>query len=354
MSTYEEFLTKMSYLFPIATNFVNNKSISVPINEQSTIASLNKLFSKDNINNDERFGYNLWCSSSQKFVSKFMYNYWSDDPLMESNIDIHTLQPLSVPVRQYIALSLINLNNRNNKNGHIYNIETIQFNNLDELIELFTYMSNLQFTDYTQTIINVLGETTISGVSSRLNGDIEEERNAEYAKKDEEDKLKRELEQQNFEQQLAEAGLSKPTMTYQNIATNLMSLTKQFNEIYLRELKIRRDFAKNENDLKQSYQSRVSEDGVLQTYFTEHNNLIADRKNQINEVYSNLTHLQTTLENLKRESACRDSYDALVWGNVKSTLAQSLSDLQNGFDLTTLVLVDDQPVTNESVANESV
>lgn len=349
MATYEEFLTKMSYLFPIATNFINNKSINIPINEQSTIASLNKLFSKDNVNNDEQFGYNLWSSSPQNFVSKFMYNYWSADPLMESNVDLRTLYLSSLSVKQYVALSLVNLNNRNNENGQIYNLEMVQFNNLDELIELFTFMSGLKFVDYTQTVTNVLGENIFSGVSSRLKRDIDAERNAEYARKDEEDKLKRELEQQNFEQQLLEAGLSKPTMTYQNIATNLMNLTKQFNENYLRELKIRRDFAKSENMLRESYDSRVSEDNILQTYFAERDNLIADRKNQITEVYSNLNHLQTTLENVKRESACRDAYDALVWGNVNSLLTQSLNDLQNGFDSTTLVLVDDQTtIVNES------
>lgn len=341
--TNEEFLVKMSHLFPIAANFLDNKSITVPINEKSTVASLNKLFLKDNVDKDEQYGYNLWHTSPQKFVHCFMYNYWSDDPLMETNIDLHTLQSLSLPARQYIAISLINLNNRNNASGQIYDLNTIQFNNLDELIELFTYMSSSQFTNYTQVITNVLGSDIITGISSRSQGNITAERNAEYARKDEEDKLKRERDQHLIEQRLVEAGLTKPTMSYQTIATELASLVRQFNEIYLRELKIRKNFAKSENNLRLCYQSRVSEDSALQLYFTEYDTLIADRDAQINEIYSNLTHLHQALKNLKIESECRDAYDKLVWGNVNSSLAQSLENLQNGFDFNTLVLVDDQP-----------
>lgn len=132
-------------------------------------------------------------------------------------------------------------------------------------------------------------------------------------------------------------------MTINDISHGLMKITTQINGLYLKELKIRRDFSKNEHDLRQSYQSRIVDDCVLQSYFTEHDKLNADRKTLIDEVYASLTPLQTTLENLKRESACRDAYDKLVWGNVGSLLSKSLEDLQNGFDLDTLVLVEDIP-----------
>ena len=335
--TYEEFLNMMSYLFPTAVNFVNNKSIQVPINEQSTIVALNKLFKSENTNNDEQYGYNLWHTAPQKFVSTFLYNYWSDDPLIEINADLQTLKPLSYHVMQYIALSIINLNNRHSDNGLTYDLNSIQFNSLEELTELFQYMSSLKFVDYTQVVTNVLGNVT-SNVNSRLNSEIKLEQSKKYAKDDEERKSQEDKSQNEIKQKLLEAGLTEPTMSVNSITISLMSLTRQFNEIFLKELAVRREFATKEKELISHYETHVS--ASLSSFFADRAILLNNMCAEISMQRENLIQLQTSLNNLKRESKCRDEYDKLVWGNVSHVLTQTLENLQNSLDSDNMILVE--------------
>jgi hypothetical protein len=117
----------------------------------------------------------------------------------------------------------------------------------------------------------------------------------------------------------------------------MAKLVRQINELYLRELKIRKDFSKLEHDLQQSYRERVSESGSFQEYLTQLRELNTERTTQISEVYSNISSFNETLAFLKRESDARDMYDKLVWGNI----AQSLSNLQNSLCFNNLVMVDE-------------
>lgn len=348
--TKEEFLNRMSYLLPIATNFVDNKNIQVPINIESTVASLNRLFKKENTENNENYALDLWNNSPLKFVNHIMYNYWSDDPLYETNIDLTTLKQLSFPAMQYIALQLTNVNNRNNDLGLNYKTNEVFFYNLDQVIEVFQYMSNLQFVDYT-TNLSVLGNVT-DGISFRTNGEIKNEEKLKCALKDEQDKIKREQEKLEFEQKLANLGLTKPTMSAHDIANQLQKLVSEFNKVYLRELDIRRDISKREQELKQNYSTRLLEENAFSSYFLEQDALTQERKNRVTEVYQIISQLKERLEVLKRESMCRDEYDKLVWGSLSTTLSDSLKSLQDGIE-STLVLVNTENDIQSDVTETS-
>lgn len=339
--TRQEFLNKMSYLLPIGENFINKKQIAVPINEKSTLATLNKLFKNIDINSEECYGYNLWHTSPQKFVSVFTTIYWSDDPLYNT-IDLHSLSAsaLSFPAKQYISLSLINLNSKNNDNGLIYDLNTIQFNSLDQLIELFLYMDSINSPDFTKMIVDILGNVT-GDVNARLNKEIKLEENIKYTLEDEKNKLNKEQLERDIEQKLLEAGLAKPTMSTSDIANGLGDLTTKFIEIYIREIKIRRDFSQREHKLLQSWQTRTSEENAFTSFFSERETLAKEMESEINIAHETLSSLNTTLAILNKESRSRDIYDKLKMGYANSSLSRSLENLKFNFNLSPLVLVED-------------
>lgn len=351
--SYEDFLTDMSYLFPIAENFCNWKQMNVPLNKNSTVATIKKLFKNDN----DKYAYNLWCEFPEEFVDKIMYHYWSDDPFNTSYIDINTLQSLSFPVKQYIAISLTNMYNRHDENYLFYDLKTIKFNSLKELIELFEYMSKLQFVDHTEIITKILGNDIVTNIKSKKNKTINDETKLMYELQEKENKLKKELENCVIEQKLIENGLSKPTMSVQDIAHGLKIMTDQCNCMCLQELKIRQEFSKreedlikkfllNEKDIGEACQSKMFENSVVRSYLTEHENLIVERKTQIKEIYKGLKPFNTELKKLNRESLCRNEYDKLFFGKISDLFSESLQNMQDCFSK--LVLVDDEQ-TVESV-----
>ena len=121
---------------------------------------LNELFET----NDISYVYNLWITDSNKFVQKILYEYWCYDGLYDVQIDIEKLSSLSFPVRQYIALSICNIKNKNHQYGMIYDIDSIQFANLDELIELFDFNSNLPEVGYDKIIANIIGNDILNNI----------------------------------------------------------------------------------------------------------------------------------------------------------------------------------------------
>jgi hypothetical protein len=349
--SYDEFMTGMSYLFPTAANFLDNKNIQVPINLTSTLASLNRLFKQENLTGDINYGYNLWSSDKQEFVRKFLYTYWSDDPLYEP-VDLSELTQLNLNARRYIAMSIINMQNKDGDNKLIYDLDSIQFETIDELIELFQFMQNLPTIDYTQQVTNVLGLEMLNGISSHTTNEIKEQKEQERIASEELSK-QREIERKvEFNARLDEklAGLPRPTMTQNELFSGLTGLTRKLNELYLRELKIRRESAKQIHDLNTQFSSRLSEEGAFSTYMNSVNELNTERKQQVDEVYSEIVELQKSASELLVESNARNIYDSVSWAGLGETLSASLKELENGFG-SPLVLVND---SSNSVVDSGV
>lgn len=158
---YDDFIIKMSYLIASASTQMYDEV--KPLTIDMTITSLNKLFET----NDVGYVYNLWIHDSKFFCKKFLQKYWCYDGLYDVQIDIEKLAYLSFPVRQYIALSISNIKNRNHQHGMIYDIDSVQFTNLDELIELFDFNSNLPEVGYEKIITNIIGNDILSDIPCR-------------------------------------------------------------------------------------------------------------------------------------------------------------------------------------------
>jgi len=332
--TNDEFLYKLSYLFPIASNYVNAKKISVPINTESTIATLKKFFAKENVNGDENYALNLWNNSPQIFCDKFFSHYWSDDPIIESQIDLHSLNFLSFPVKQYIGLSLINVKNDNsNSNFLIYDVNCVNFNNLDELIELFNYVSNMSKCDFTETVTNVLGNIT-NNIPAKTNQFIDDERTKNYKERDEKRELKRKQEELEIEQQMTKLGLKKPSLTQHEITIKLTTLSNQIHDILYKELHVLKKYVQQSENLYNDHKNKFTNNDtdMCSLYFTEIEKIKTTKDNEINALHTNLLLLRNDVTNIKCELENRNTYDKLVFKNLHETLNESFENLKYSFD----------------------
>jgi hypothetical protein len=349
----EEFMTGMSYLFPTAENYINKKQLQVPINLASTVASLNRLFKQDNPSGDTNYGYNLWLSDRPEFVRKFMYTYWSDDPLFEDTVDLSELTKINLNARRYIAMSIINMRHRNGDNKLIYDLDSIQFETVDELVELFQFMSNFPTMDYTQQVIDVLGSEMLNGVTFSTTNEIKQQKEQEQLESEEINKQKEIVRKAEFDAKLDEklAGLPRPIMTQNQLFTGLSELTRKLNELYLKELNIRRESTKQICDLNTQFESRLSEEGAFKIYMDNITELNTERKRQIKEVYVEMAEMQKSAAILSSESHARNIYESVSWSSAVESLS-ALKGLEDGFG-SPLVLVNESDNVIDSVV-ESV
>lgn len=337
----QNFIVKMTYLIPIATNFLDNKAIQVPINEKSTLATLNKLFKVNN--QDANYFYNLWLDEPRKFVKTFIYTYWSNDPLYECrSIELSSLKSLSFPVAQYIALALTNINNRDIQSGLIYDLDEILFSSIDELIELFSFMQtyNFQPVDYTNTVEQELGTTFIK-IPSKTVKEIKDEKKAKYDKEDKDAELKRIAKLEELKQNMLENGLTLPTMTFENITIEMAKLTKEITGICLEELKIRRDFSERLTNLLNSFEGLPRDSETFYKYLNGLEELKVLEKEKIDNAYSKLQPLREMLTNLHKERELRDAYDKFMWKDLSKSLSDSLKSFSDE-SITTVLLEDQQ------------
>lgn len=316
----ENFLNEMSQLFPIASNFLNDTTIPIPINRESTIATLNKLFKKENVTNDPNYSLNLWNNFPHEFVSKFMSFYWWEDPLTTLNINVNSLNSLNFNAKQYILLSLINIHNRNSDDGLIYDLSFVKFNNLTELAELFNYMGNLKFYDFSQHMHQILNENITQNIPFKTNKEIQNELKEKYQKEDEQEQL-------ILNQKIMEMGISKPTLSESELTLKMQILLAEINKMFREELSILRNFSKRETELIEIYKSHINEK-TLENYFTEREAMLQEQKLEISNVYVKANDLKIELENLTTEISNVNAHDNLKYEHIRNKISE-LSQLSN-------------------------
>ena len=278
--TYEEYLEKMSYLLPIAANLCDSKKHEVPINQKSTLATLEKLFKND--------GYQLLYESPSEFVDKLMYNYWSTD-IFEQEFLPSYLENLNFSAKQYIVLSIINRNN-NFKNDEFieYDLTTVPFSNLDDLIELFVYANNIPVADYTEIAKSLYGENIVDNVRYKTNKEIKDQKETEQKKSEEIESINRQERQNKINEQLLKEGVTLPVITYDNLQKTSMKILADYNAIKAKELTIRQKFCEESGNLLRSYQNNFAELGGFDNYHNELNKLTSKMNEDIKTCYASV------------------------------------------------------------------
>lgn len=301
--TLDEYLDRMSYLLQLCAT----PTKSEPITIESTLKRLNVLFN----NSDDQCGHSTWNNSPQTFVSTFMHYYWSDD-VYEEFTNVSQVLTLNFPARQYFALRYNNYVNRLKK-GKIYDFNAVQFQNLDQLVELFTFLNDPNINN-TESTVDMFGTDVFDQIPYKTTEEVHAEQKQLHLQQ-EQLRVQQEQEQEQLRlEKLTEAGITDtftPISTYE-LSQRSQDIARQYTEICMRELSIRRNFYKQTTNLLQTHLPKMSEEPACSEYLTQLNAL----NDQMSEEITNTTktavqELNELLNKLKHDMTLSDTYNTI-------------------------------------------